>query len=62
MIKNIIPFPHIGIKMVDYNQTIVLKGFRQNVTLSDLCGREVIKPVVFYLWTKEFMESADMGD
>ena len=30
--------------------------FRQ-VTVSDLCRREGIKPGVFYAWTKEFMEA-----
>jgi transposase len=36
---------------------IVLEGFRREVTISDLCRREGIKPGVFYAWTKEFMES-----
>ena len=36
---------------------IVLEGFRREVTVSDLCRREVIKPGVFYAWTKEFMEA-----
>ena len=35
---------------------IVLEGFRREVTVSDLCRREGIKPGVFYAWTKEFME------
>ena len=34
---------------------IVLEGFRREVTVSDLCRREGIKPGVFYAWTKEFM-------
>ena len=42
------------------NQAIVLKGFRRKATLSDLCGREGIKPGVFYVWTKEL--SGDVGD
>ena len=36
---------------------IVLEGFRREVTVSDLCRREGIKPCVFYAWTKEFMEA-----
>ena len=36
---------------------IVLEGFRREVTVSDRCRREGIKPGVFYAWTKEFMES-----
>jgi len=40
---------------------IVLEGFRREVTVSDLCRREGIKPGVFYAWTKEFMESMEAG-
>ena len=36
---------------------IILEGFRREVTVSDLCRREGIKPGVFYAWTKEFMEA-----
>ena len=36
---------------------IVLEGFRREVTVSDLCRREGIKPGTFYAWTKEFMEA-----
>ena len=36
---------------------IVLEGFRRELTVSDLCRREGIKPGVFYAWTKEFMEA-----
>ena len=36
---------------------IVPEGFRREVTVSDLCRREVIKPGVFYAWTKEFIEA-----
>ena len=36
---------------------IVLEGSRLEVTVSDLCRREGIKPGVFYAWTKEFMEA-----
>ena len=36
---------------------IVLEGFRREVTVSNLCRREGIKPGVFYAWTKEFMEA-----
>jgi len=31
----------------------VLEGFRREVTVSDLCRREGIKPGVFYAWTKD---------
>ena len=36
---------------------IVLEGFRREVTVSDLCRREGIKPYSYYAWTKEFMEA-----
>ncbi len=36
---------------------IVLEGFRCEVTVSDLCRREGIKPHSYYSWTKEFMEA-----
>ena len=36
---------------------IVLEGFRREITVSDLCRREGIKPGVFYAWTKRFMEA-----
>ena len=36
---------------------IVLEGFRREVTVSDLCRREGIKPHSYYGWTKEFMEA-----
>ena len=36
---------------------IVQEGFRREVTVSDRCQREGIKPGVFYAWTKEFMEA-----
>ena len=36
---------------------IVLEGFRREVTVSDLCRREGIKPDSYYSWTKEFMEA-----
>ena len=39
---------------------IVLEGFRREVTVSDLCRREGIKPGVFYAWTKD--PSANSGD
>ena len=35
---------------------IVLEGCRREVTLSDLCRREGIKPGAYYAWTKDFME------
>ena len=34
-----------------------MEGFRREVTVSDLCRREGIKPHSYYLWTKEFMEA-----
>ncbi len=36
---------------------MVLEGFRREVTVSDLCRREGIKPHSYYAWTKEFMEA-----
>ena len=36
---------------------IVLEGFRREVTVSDLCRGEGIKPHPYYAWTKEFMEA-----
>ena len=39
---------------------IVLEGFCGEVTVSDLCRREGIKPGVFYAWTKD--HSASSGD
>ena len=35
----------------------MLEGFRREVTVSDLCKREGIKPHSYYSWTKEFMEA-----
>ena len=32
---------------------IVLEGFRREVTVSDLCRREGIKPGAYYAWTKD---------
>ena len=40
---------------------IVLEGFRREVTVSDLCRREGIKPGVLYGWTKEFKEFMEAG-
>ena len=36
---------------------IVLEGLRREVTVSDLCRREGLKPHSYYSWTKEFMEA-----
>jgi len=36
---------------------IVLEGFRREVTVTDLCRREGIKPGAYYAWTKDFMEA-----
>ena len=38
---------------------IVLEGFRREVTVSDLCRREGIKPGVFYAWTKDPSASSE---
>jgi len=38
----------------------VLEGFCGEVSVSDLCRREGIKPGVFYAWTKD--PSASSGD
>ena len=35
----------------------MVEGFRREVTVSDLCRREGIKPHSYYAWTKEFMEA-----
>ena len=35
----------------------MLEGFRREVTVSDLCRREGIKPRPYYAWTNEFMEA-----
>ena len=35
----------------------MLEGFRHEVTVSDLCRWEGIKPHSYYTWTKEFMEA-----
>jgi len=40
--------------------SIVLEGFRREVTVSDLCRREGIKPGVYYSWTND--PSASSGD
>ena len=36
---------------------IVLDGFRRELTVNDLYGREGINPANYYSWTKEFMEA-----
>ena len=40
--------------------SIVLEGFRREVSISDLCRREGIKPGVYYSWTND--PSASSGD
>jgi len=40
---------------------IVPEGFRREVTVSDLCRREGIKPGVFYAWTKGFKGFKEAG-
>ena len=35
----------------------MLEGFRHEVTLSDLCRQEGIKPHSYYAWTEDFMEA-----
>ena len=39
----------------------MLEGFRREVTVSDLCRREGIKPHSYYAWTKECRPSAIVG-
>lgn len=39
------------------SSSIVLEGFRQEVTVNELCRREGIKPGAYYTWTKDFMEA-----
>ena len=36
---------------------IVLKGFRHEVPIRDLCRRESIRPNVYYVWLRDFMEA-----
>jgi transposase len=36
---------------------IVLEGFRREVSVTDLCRREGIKPGTYYAWTKDFIEA-----
>jgi len=36
---------------------IVLEGFRREVSVTDLCRREGIKPGAYYAWTKDFIEA-----
>lgn len=38
---------------------VVLEGFRQQVTVRDLCRREGIRPRVYYAWLKDFMEAGE---
>ena len=40
---------------------IVVEGFCGEVTVSDLCRREGIKPGVLYAWTKGFKEFMEAG-
>ena len=35
---------------------IVLKGFRKEIPVSDLCRREGISTAIYYSWLKQFME------
>ena len=35
----------------------MLEGFRREVTVSDLCRREGIKPHSYYSWTNKLMEA-----
>ena len=36
---------------------VVMEGFRREITVSDLCRREGIKPGTYYAWTKDFIEA-----
>jgi|TARA_B100000315_G_C14505019_1_gene554178 transposase len=36
---------------------IVLDGFRRELPVRDLCRREGIRPNVYYVWLKDFMEA-----
>ncbi|MEI6863290.1 MAG: transposase [Candidatus Omnitrophota bacterium] len=36
---------------------IVLKGFRKEFPISDLCRRENISTAIYYSWLKDFMEA-----
>ncbi len=36
---------------------IVLKGFRRDTPIRDLCRREGIRPSTYYAWLKDFMEA-----
>lgn len=36
---------------------VVLEGFRRELSVTDLCRREGIKPGAYYAWTKDFMEA-----
>ena len=39
---------------------VVLEGFRREVSVSDLCRREGIRPNVYYAWLKDFMEAGKL--
>ena len=47
----------VGATTLPEEKIRVLEGFRREVTVSDLCRREGIKPHSYYAWTKEFMEA-----
>ncbi|MFC2063351.1 transposase [Chloroflexota bacterium] len=36
---------------------IVLEGFRHEMPIRDLCRREGIRPNVYYVWLRDFMEA-----
>ena len=40
---------------------IVLEGFRREVTVSDLCRREGVKPGAYYAWTRRCSEKLSTG-
>lgn len=40
---------------------IVLEGFRAEIPVSELCRREGIAPVVYYRWSKSFLEAGKNG-
>jgi len=52
---------HLGVPWTEEKIRIVLEGFRRELTVSDLCRREGIKPGAYYAWTKDYgMQSMPM--
>jgi len=40
---------------------IVLEGLRGEIPTNELCRREQISPVVYYKWSKQFLEAGKNG-